>query len=65
VTLVQTKLACGCKDKGIKEKPEGAAAKEGKSCRWEVLFSIMQINSTIMGCFKNGAAFSQLKKKTM
>jgi hypothetical protein len=67
VALVQTKLACGRKDEGIKEKPAGAAAKEGKSCRWGGTVLKITNKQYRKGLFQNGAAFfsaEERKKKT-
>jgi hypothetical protein len=41
----------------MKEKPAGAAAEEGKSCRWGgIVLRKKKINITIMGLFQNGVA---------
>jgi len=42
--------------RGDENKPAGAAAEEGKSCRGGGTVLKKQINSTIMGLFQNGVA---------
>jgi hypothetical protein len=49
---------------GNKRKASWSGCKGGKELQMgRCCSSKMQINSTIMGCFKNDAAYSQLKKE--